>query len=551
MNYEILDEQGNVIATRVPESDLEAWLAEGNYSFRPQAVRTQEERTAQGLEESKAMNQNIASAQQGVMDQEKAQQTEYDTMMGNIAKAQSDVMADEYQNDSFLGRFAKSGLSTIAPYKTELYQSNPDPSYLQRFGANARDFTALASNAMLPTAGLAKLLGLGAVNVANDISAQADYGKLQDESGDFAPEKLGTLRNVLNIGFNALPVAPELGGALKWLGKTSVTNTFLPPSRMTSNPNPPDFGIGLDQNLFSGFGKYSSLDKIKSKTDPIIARLEDLKSQGKMVDIEEARKNSLNELREQMKGAGENDIAQAKAELNSWFDGEKNKYKTVTPEVTHFESQFDPTAFETARRATKAQETRARNQWLKSSDPDALPPFIQYPKKTESSFWDVAEVVDQPEKTQYLYDVPKALEKKSFAQKQAYSVPDAIRKQGKAQDIATSRGINQAIETSAPEVRQASRELAPYYAMKDAIENRQKVGGSNAPISLKDIAYASQFNPLLFFPALLGSKFVRSPQGAQTAFNIGKAIQREKKPAGLASIVGQRTMPSWLNNEGE
>lgn len=443
-------------------------------------------------------------------------------MNAGIKEAQKQGEESAQRDRGIPETFARGVTRLVAPYSVETMETTGEVS--------PRSVVSdMAQGAMLGTIPFAKsmlgLAGASAVPVGLDVAQQESlYGEVDP------------LRTGLDVGFAGLPVAGKtFQKVAPNLSEKLLLNTFLPKQATMNNPNPPDFKRGLEEGLFRGFGKYSALDKIEQKLAPMWAELERAKASGSVVDIERARKSAIKQIKE-LPDAWADERAEMLKHVDDIFESEKNANTYLYPEESHLQSDLNVPMFNRDFNTAKAKETIARKKWLKSGDPDALPPHIEKPSPFTQDYWDEVKVVDKPAETKYEWPLPVALSRKSGMQKRAYGKDITKAKAKQKAEIFTARGTNNAIEESSPEAREAIAKMAPYMAIKKVMEDRAMVGGSNSPIGLKDIV-AAAVSPV--FGAL--SLFGKTPLAAQALYDVGKRGQYLGSFAGALGTSADNT----------
>lgn len=364
------------------------------------------------------------------------------------------------------------------------------------------------------------------------------------------------------VAYGAMPIAGEATGrAINWLGpklkgKASdiLQNVFIPKAKKMNSPNPPDFSKGLEEGLFRGFGKYSSLDRIRKKQMEILAPLEELKANGVPVDLDKARDVALANVNSDTRLLeDEKDVI--RDQIDRMFGKESARVETIVPAKTHQEKRLTEKykeaqrladiEKETLRRSNKAKVTRERNKWFKNPSPDE--PFPFYPETPDikptgyGKKFENVDVIDEPERAVHEIPLPLALSKKSGAQEMAYE-RSAQSERGRPRALREfSRGLLGSIAESNPEAREIISQSAPYYSLEDVISSRQNVGGSNPAIGLKDLAAimsggvvggaggGSLGAATMAGAGLATNKLLTTPKGAQAIYDLGK-IMESKRP---------------------
>lgn len=457
------------------------------------------------------------------------------SMDSDIAQAQSDAQSERDNGIEALGR---GFLRATNPNLAETYErTGGNPSSTQSVGSSMGDIVNALSFGLAPKIQGAKaLLGFGAMNELQDIAQQ-------NRLGDIDPT-----RTAFGTAFNFVPIAGNLKKPMQDVAVQGIQNSFLPSKALMNSPNPPDFKRMLDEQIFSGFRKYSGLKKLQEKMKPAIAELEMAKKSGSMVDIEQARKFALKQV-DELPGEWADARTQMRGNINDLFDAEAGEHIVNTPAVVHDESQFKPVAYETERRAKKGEYRKAHNKWLKG-DGNELPPHEEVPNKFTVPFWEETTVTDAPAKVEFLWGLPQALKKKTNMQSRAFERDITKAKPKQKAEIYTARGVNEAIRESSPEAREAMAQMAPYKSVEQAMEDRAIVGGSNPIVSLKDwmaAAAAASINPFLGPAGLLGRGIGASPFGMQKLYNMGERMPNLTK---AINQTGIRWIPS-LGGENE
>lgn len=486
----------------------------------------------------------------GVNDLATLRKNQKSEMDANIKQAKQNVMQEERNQQGFGTGLAKGALTAVAPYKSELYANNENPSIAQILTADAGDIANLASigYANKITSAIKPMLGLGLGSTLLDVSQQQNAGT---QSG---------LRTGLVAGLNLLPVAGQaIRQPLAKLTAQGLENTYLPSKAMQHNPNAPDFERGLSENLFSGFGKYSSLKKIEQKQKPFYDVLENARQSENLVDLEVARESALKQIdEEEALGMLTIDANNQRKRINEIFDIEREKFRKTVPAETH-EEVFPNPEYLDERMANrvdmlninnprKAQYTKAMKKW--EADPYAVymqkPDYPELVPMAENKLpqWLNSTVVDKLAYEFFGMPIGTAMGKKSQAQSQAFKRSIQNIKGEPETQLFTSRGFLDAIAESSPEAREAMAQVAPYTALQKAIENRQIAGSSNSVLGLKDLLIAGAAGlgtgGIGIMPSLFASMAGRSPWGMHQFYNLGrnaKNIGIATQATGLRGIV--------------
>lgn len=467
---------------------------------------------------------------------------EASTMQERTKQAQKQVMDEEAEQEGFGTRLAKGALKVFAPNLAESYEQTGEGNAL----ASITDAVMLPFNALgfgsggtaKKTADVAKKSGIvgkgvdfakrlltnpdvgyGAVNTLADVAQQ------QRVYGDVDP-----FRTAVGAGLGVgAPVVTGAGTKLKETGKRIVENKVLPTKKMTSSPNPPNFDKALDEGLFRGASKFSAIDKLEKRFEPIYAQLKAIRSGDSQVDIDTARQKALGFLDGMDLLESERELARNK--VNSLFDAEMEQFEKRIPARTHDEAVPNPMFYNARDNAEQIIE-EAQNQGS-----FYVPPMKDF-GFNQVDPWTVERVIEEPARSVFEMPISKALDKKTIAQGEAYSQATANERGGKPAFASMAVGLLDAITEASPQARELMQQLAPDYPMYKALEARKAVGGSNSPLPLKAVITGAQ-NPL----AGVGVGVMDSPLGGQLLYDAGKGL-RKAKLDDFASMLGYR--PSML-----
>lgn len=461
---------------------------------------------------------------------------EASTMQERIKQAQKQVMDEEAEQEGFGTRLLKGAVKVFAPNLAESYEQTGEGNLLSATtdavmlpfnalgfgsGGTAKKTADVAKKSGIVGKGVdfAKRLltnpdvGYGAVNTLADVAQQ------QRVYGDVDP-----FRTAVGAGLGVgAPMVTGAGTKLKETGKRIVENKVLPTKKMTSSPNPPNFDKALDEGLFRGASKFSAIDKLEKRFEPIYAQLKAIRSGDSQVDIDTARQKALGFLDGMDLLETERNLATAK--VNDLFDAEKARFAKEIPAVrqdVEVESPFYLKSKELAETAVANHPELSLNDFG----------FNRLPKTMTQS------IEVEPARSVFEMPISKALDKKTIAQGEAYSQATANERGGKPAFASMAVGLLDAITEASPQARELMQQLAPDYPMYKALEARKAVGGSNSPLPLKAMITGAQ-NPL----AGVGVGVMDSPLGGQLLYDAGKGL-RKAKLDDFASMLGYR--PSML-----
>lgn len=426
------------------------------------------------------------------------------------------------------------------------------------------------------------IIGTGAVEGAANVAALKGEEAL---SGQELPVGVDVAVGTLPIAGGAASKGIDwLTGAMKRKAPDILENVFTPKKKNTANPNPVNFQRMLEENMFSGVGKFSALDKLNTKINEITEPLNDLIKTGNPVDIEQARRFAIKRVDDM--GGDAKDVADLKAALNERFDYEADRWKKRVPAEYHLEDIENPkytkraVEIETKRRAEKSDYTRAMTAWKKTKHNRGEKP--PEPPETMRDGWSAKSENELPQfiskkiidKAPYYsneWPVSDALKIKSKAQEAAFKQENKAVRGMSATYREKSRGMLDAIAESNPEVREQIANLAPYYSAQNVIQEAQNVGGKKGVLGLRDwlaigagagMSGASDSEtPLLGAAGLLGvSKLLTTPKGAQIIYNTGKTMAKAKTalksekpvvilPKSWVGSVAKQGLPKEISDE--
>lgn len=474
--------------------------------------------------------------------------SEPQAMQQNIQESQKNAQEESLKEKSIPESLAIGLLKMLASYSVESMEKKGavSPSSV------AADMTLGALAEMAPIArGVGKVASLAGTQEIIDIGQQVA------NEGD-----VNAKRTAVGSLLSLLPVTASVSDRLKGIAEKSIANTFLANKAQMAN-SPPDYKRMLDENIFGGFGKYSGLNRIQKKLDPIEATMNAERASGKKVEIEVAREKALNDVN-QIEGLAEEEREDIVRRINDYFDAEERKFARVVPEVSHIEAVPNP-EFVQAQKTAEAKDLGSKGAYASQiakikKKPDYTfmdianvqePKTYVVPKDIDE--WELQKVIEQPSYIERQVPISTAWSKKTESQQRATKKDIANIKGEQAKQLHVSRGWREAIGQSSPEATESMRLAAPYYAVQDVMENRRVVGGSNPVIGLKDFAAgaagAGAGSSQGITPAILGfltslgiSKYAGSPMAAQHMYNIGKVAPQTAAPL----LIMQRNIPEYM-----
>lgn len=410
-------------------------------------------------------------------------QQEAQTMPQRIAEAQQAVMAEEQSNESPLMTFAKNAVRTVVPYSSE---------EIERTG----NVTSAGSTRDLATAPLrlnpfSKLgtFGLGLARTLIDVGAQSQYGNIEPE------------RTAITAGVNALPL---VGG---------INAKYSPLSK---------FGeLTKKRASRQAYGSIGAKEKF-TRTNPITPeKVEEVFLKENKIPILATERGALEKMQEYneaeiaRKGGTRSDIAQG-----------------VEKPVNVLSYDFNDNG-----EVMLGALNDAKTKIMADIQSGAVTP--------ETGKKMLAELNRQDRIIADTYS------KGNITAEKATKLVTALRKDSKMNVTTRGEGtpksealreyvdaINARIEQASPELRQATRAMAPNMAIAKPLEERIVKATVNKP-------YSGVINlPVISDVANAWETLNRRPQGAMLKYNLGRMMIEGSPMLRSAYETGRYNLPN-------
>lgn len=349
---------------------------------------------------------------------------------------------------------------------------------------------------------------------------------------------------------------PAIGMGLGAIGRTAqkiapatAYYAVKPIMKMMGNPNPPNFKKMLEEDMLPYFGGLKgSLNRLLFKTKPMREAyqksINDADERGVRISIDDVRKsaieavNSDNRISMLEKPAILDKINES---VDQYLDiglATAKRHKELVPDALALEKnraelykyKIDKGQAEYTNK--KITEKNDANAWTVVNPGEyganrfAKPiPFKDVPPRpiAQPEFM-VEDVIESPR----TFGVRQSSREKTALQDVAFNKFSNTDRGGGLTFASLSRGMNKAIENSAPEVRDASRALAPYEAYRAALERRLGIpAAQNEGLGLNDYQSMIAGSEVLgqgikgALAGFLAKRLMSTTGGAQMLYDVG------------------------------
>lgn len=427
-------------------------------------------------------NPDIYQLEEDVSSKEIGNQ-EAETMPQRIAEAQQAVMQEEQENENPLMTFAKNAVRTVVPYSAEEMEKTGKVTS----AGSARDL-ATAPLMLFPQSRLA-MLGLGAGRTAIDVGAQAQYGEVDPK------------RTAISTGVNALPLVGQ------------IPAKYSPLSR---------FGESVKQRASrQAYGSLVPKEKY-TKTNPITPeKIEEIFLKENKIPILSTERNAL----DKMQAYNESELARKGAIRSDVAQGVENPINVLAYD-------FNDNGY-----VMLGALNDAKTKIAKDINEGLITP--------ETGKKMLAELNRQDRIISDTYS------KGNISAEKATKLVTALRKDSKMNVTARGEGtpksealreyvdaINARIEQASPELRQATRAMAPNMSIAKPLEERIGKATVNQPVSgIQNLPFISEL-------ANIGATLNRRPQGAQLKYNLGRMMVEGSPMLRTAYETGRYQLPN-------
>lgn len=511
-------------------------------------------------------------------DAKRVAERENKALAGNIQQARQEVLDKESEERPWYKTLARGVLSLTNPFLTEVYESGNEDDLSANIVGNALDLGnaltfggfGVASKAVMGTGKMATPM---AKKVLNALRSKASKELMLNVGSDIIQQEslYGELDKTRTGLATILGAAPNIGKAKPILeeGARRTAHSIILPSAVTQKFGGLDYDKMLSERIFSGFGKYSGIEKLNAKMQPLFDVMDKAREGGAVVDMKEAKRQAL-EMVDNDKGFTALQAKQVKAQIENVFNAEMEKVRTVIPEIREAvpNKKYD-VAMTTAENEAKAKATRENKKIdklvenmrasgrseeyiAKVTGQKELDPIIdvglgQMPYKKPSDFFGLEEakelantfdpweiITTRPQKLSYDTPLADAMNAKTAMQHEGFrttsdnTLADAYR--------VGSGALLKGIKAESPEAVEAMAQLSPYMAMASEMERRKSVGGSNSIIPLKQLLalYAGGI------PTWALSYIPGSLKGAQTIWDFAQVTPQLGKILGMTKAQATR-----------
>jgi len=364
------------------------------------------------------------------------------------------------------------------------------------------------------------------------------------EDGNYLEKGIAVGAPGVGMGLGAL--SGMIGRTAKKIAPATAYYAVKPIMKMMASPNPPNFKKMLDENLLPYFGGLKgAYERILFKAKPMRESLQkaiaNADERGVRVAIDDVRKASMDALN------SDNRISMLEkpaiiAKINESLDqydemGQRyilaKKHQELVPDAKALEQnraelykyKMDKGQIERSNKLAKRTITSKPGEPIVWNDPVLAPvpsrPIAQ-PEFKQETF------VESPRMAVSDFGVGQASREKSALQDVAFNRFSTADRGGGLTFASLSRGMNKAIENSAPEVRQASRDLAPYESGLAALERRLGIpAAQNEGLGLNDYQSMLAGSEVVgtgvkgALAGFLAKRLMSTTGGAQMMYDVG------------------------------
>lgn len=363
---------------------------------------------------------------------------------------------------------------------------------------------------------------------------------------EYSPLEAGLAVGAPGIGMGLGRVAGAVGRTAQKIAPATAYYAVKPIMKMMASPNPPNFKKMLDENLLPYFGGLKGayeriLFKAKPMRESLQKAINDADERGVRVSIADAKKSSIDALNSDNR-ISELEKPAIMQKLNESFDkyeelGQRyilaKKHQELVPDAKALEQnraelfkyKVDKGRIERENRLAKRTITSVPGEPMVWHDPELKPvpsrPIAQ-PEFKQETF------IESPRMSVSDFDVRRASREKSALQDVAFNSFSNADRGGGLTFASLSRGMNKAIENSAPEVREASRALAPYEAGLGALGRRLGIPSAQSEgLGLNDYQSMIAGSEVLgqgvkgALAGFLAKRLMSTTGGAQMLYDVG------------------------------